>query len=167
MGWFQLIPASRMSHRRVEDDPAFMNGLLSQIDPSGARPFPRRRRLSVRSSVRSAAMLRREPIRVQLPQQICKFGDLVSRGERYRERYRERFTRLGLFARPRMISSRFAGAEGERKSGIVRSSRRGRERNSTGHSVIRRRRTCLYFPGLGSSMYSRCNTSAIGSSAPR
>ena len=46
---------------------------------------------------------------------------------------------LGL-ARPRSMSSLLAGAFGERKSGIVFCVRRGRLRNSTGHSVMR---SCL------------------------
>lgn len=43
----------------------------------------------------------------------------------------------GFAASPRMIARRFGGASGERKSGIVRSVRLGRPRNSTGHSVRR------------------------------
>jgi hypothetical protein len=41
-------------------------------------------------------------------------------------------------AEPRRIANRFLGALGERKSGMVFLVRRGRERNLTGHSVIRR-----------------------------
>ena len=40
-------------------------------------------------------------------------------------------------AKPRRISSRLAGASGNRKSGIVFGFRRGRRRNSTGHSATR------------------------------
>jgi len=36
-----------------------------------------------------------------------------------------------------MISNRFAGAFGDRKSEIVLDCRRGRRRNSTGHSAMR------------------------------
>lgn len=41
------------------------------------------------------------------------------------------------FARPLRMSSLFGGASGARKSGIVLGVRRGRKRNSTGHSVMR------------------------------
>jgi hypothetical protein len=43
---------------------------------------------------------------------------------------------------PRKISSRFGGASSAKKSGIVCSVRRGRRRNSTGHSVTRSVFTC-------------------------
>jgi hypothetical protein len=42
------------------------------------------------------------------------------------------------FAVPRKISSRLSGALGDKKSGMVFLVRLGRERNSTGHSVMRR-----------------------------
>jgi hypothetical protein len=87
-----------------------------------------------------------------------------------------------FFARPRRMASRFLGALGDRKSGMVfyvhptarkpRAAgtpgvRRGRERNSTGHSVTRRFFIWAYWAGAGSSMYSFCRTKASGSSAPR
>jgi hypothetical protein len=51
------------------------------------------------------------------------------------------------------MSSRFGALEA-RKSGIVRGVRGGLLRKSTGHSVMRRFRTCTYCCGAGSSMYS-------------
>src|ERR1700722_5351841 len=69
-------------------------------------------------------------------------------------------------ARPRMISRRFGGAVGARKSGIVLAVRRGRRKNSTGHSVILGSFSWTYVPGSGSLMYSDWRISASGFSAP-
>ena len=65
------------------------------------------------------------------------------------------------------LSSLLLGALGDRKSGIVFGVRRGRRRNSTGHSAIRISLTWRYSPDRGSSMYSTCRISASGFSAPR
>ena len=69
-------------------------------------------------------------------------------------RPRRRCSRL-THACPRRTARRLAGASGAMKSGMVLSLRRGRERNTTGHSAIRSSRMWAYCPTSGSSMNSR------------